>query len=336
MKYIPRVLRRIEWLVLFSYVVIVIVEVIVLRSLSGSPEANAIRYFTLFYVILLSIVVIRRQVVKPIQEMRAASIRFADGDYDERLPTYNNIELNELGQAFNQMAETIATSEQRRVELIGDVAHELRTPLNNIKITMEGLIDQVLEADQTTFFNVQHEVSRLQRLVSQLEMLSRAESDQIILNKQPVNLSILILDVVDRLGIQFEDKDVGLETAVSPKLPIISADLDKLTQILVNLLGNALQYTPPGGIVVISANNDNMNVSIAITDTGVGIAYDDLTRIFERFYRVDKSRARSSGGNGIGLTIAKHLVLAHDGRVWASSPGIDQGTTITFTLPLND
>lgn len=336
MKFIPNILRRVEWLVLFSYAVIIIVEIIILRNLSGSPEANAIRYFTLIYVILLSIFVIRQQIVRPIKEMRAASVRFAEGAYDQRLPAYNNIELNELGQAFNQMAQTIATSEQRRVELIGDVAHELRTPLNNIKITMEGLIDQVLEADQTTFFDVQHEVSRLQRLVSQLEMLSRAESDQIILHKQSVDLNGLIAGVAARLHSQFEDKGVGLETAVSPNLPLIPADPDKLTQILTNLLGNALQYTATGDSVTLSTSLDKTAVIITVADTGIGLVADDLPRIFERFYRVDKSRARSSGGNGIGLTIAKHLVLAHNGRIWAESEGLGRGTAVSFTLPLSD
>lgn len=336
MKFIPNIFRRVEWLVLFSYAVIIIVEILILRNLSGSPEANAIRYFTLFYVIFLSIFVIRQQIVRPIKEMRAASIRFAEGNYEQRLPTYNNIELNELGRAFNQMAETIATSEQQRVELIGDVAHELRTPLNNIKITMEGLIDQVLEAEQSTFFNVQHEVSRLQRLVSQLEMLSRAESDQIILHKRSVDLTALVVEVTDRLAIQFEDKGVQLETAVSPHLPPVTADPDKLTQILINLLGNALQYTAAGDSVTLSTSLEKTAVSITVTDTGIGIVSEDMPRIFERFYRVDKSRTRSSGGNGVGLTIAKHLVLAHNGRIWAESEGVNRGTAVSFTLPLSN
>ena len=336
MKSLSTILRRIEWLVLLSYIAIIVVEIIVLRNLSGSPQANMVRYFSFFSVILLSLIVVRQQIVKPIQEMRATSLRIAEGNYHERLPNYNNIEINELAQSFNQMVQTIETSEQRRVELIGDVAHELRTPLNNIKITMEGLIDQVLEADQPTFFSVQHEVSRLQRLVSQLELLSRAESEQILLHKQPVHLNRLLLDVTTRLGIQFEDKGVLLETDVSPNLPTIAADPDQLTQILINLLGNALQYTTPGGQVTLSADHDKTQMIIAITDTGVGLASNDLTRIFERFYRVDKSRIRSSGGNGIGLTIAKHLVLAHNGRIWATSQGLRQGTTITFTLPFNN
>lgn len=327
-------LRRIEWLILFSYTVIMVVEIVVLRNLSGSPEANLIRYITFFSVILLSLLLVRQQIVKPIQEMRKASLRMSEGNYQQKLPPYSNVELNELAQAFNYMMQTIEMSEQRRVALIGDVAHELRTPLNNIKITMEGVIDQVIAADQITFFAVQHEVSRLQRLVSQLELLSRAESEQIVLHKQKVDLPTLINDVVKRLAIQFEDKGVALETAVTPHLPPICADPDRITQILINLLGNALQYTPPKGTVTLTVQQENSQIVVSVADTGVGLAEADLTRIFERFYRVDKSRARESGGNGIGLTIVMHLVAAHNGRIWASSAGLNKGTTLTFTLPL--
>lgn len=330
---IKNLFRRIEWLIVISYFLIVVIEIIILRNLSGSPEANVIRYLTFFGTVLLSFIIVRQQIVKPIQEMRTASLQIAKGDYDHHLPSYNNLELNELAHAFNEMTATIAQSEQRRVELIGDVAHELRTPLNNIKITLEGLIDEVISAETTIYFDMQREISRLQRLISQLEKLSRAESDQIILHKQPITLSDLLHNIVDRLGIQFEDKGVHLELNVSADFPPIQLDSDRITQVVTNIIGNALQHTPKGGRVAVSAEHTTKEAIITVTDSGIGLAIDDLPRIFERFYRVDKSRQRSSGGNGIGLTIAKHLVQAHDGRIWASSLGRDQGTTISFTLP---
>ncbi len=325
--------RRIEWLIVMSYFLIVIVEIIVLRNISGSPEANVIRYLTFFGVVLLSFVVVRQQIVKPIQEMRAASLQVAEGEYGNRLPSYNNIELNALAQTFNVMTATIEQSEQRRVELIGDVAHELRTPLNNIKITLEGLIDEVISAESTTFFDMQREISRLQRLISQLEILSRAESDQFTLQKQLASLETLLHTIVERLAIQFEDKGVTLAVEISADLPLIRFDRDRITQVVINIVGNALQHTPEGGRVVVSAEYAANEATITVQDSGIGLAPADLTRIFERFYRVDKSRQRSSGGNGIGLTIAKHLVQAHGGRIWATSLGPSQGTTIRFTLP---
>ena len=335
MKFIQQLFRRIEWLIVLSYFVIVIVEIIVLRNLSGSPEANFIRYATFFSIILLSFISVRQQVVKPIQEMQAMSRSIAEGNYHQRLPAYQNIELNQLATAFNQMVETIESCEKRRVELIGDMAHELRTPLNNIKITLEGLIDEMVSAGPETYFNMQHEISRLQRLISQLETLSRAESDQILLNKQPVQLDALILETVGRLMVQFEDKGVGLETTIADEFPAASLDPDAITQILINLMGNAMQYTPAGGRVNVSADFDRNSITVRVTDSGIGISAEDLERIFERFYRTDKSRARASGGNGVGLTIAKYLVQAHNSRIWATSPGKNQGSTITVSLPRN-
>jgi histidine kinase len=133
--------------------------------------------------------------------------------------------------------------------------------------------------------------------------------------------------------VQFEDHGVALAPASAPGLPPVQADPDLITQVLTNLLGNALQYTPPKGCVTVTADHQAGELVTRVNDSGVGIPAADLTRIFERFYRVDKSRARSSGGNGIGLTIARHLVRAHNGRIWAESAGVGQGATLIFTLP---
>lgn len=335
MNFLLTLHRRIEWQHLFSYIAIVVVEIIVLRSISGSPEANVIRYFTFFTVVFLSVWVARRHIIKPIQEIKQASLHIAEGNYHDRLPSYSSIELNELAQAFNQMAETLHSTEQRRVELIGNVAHELRTPLSNIKVTMEGLIDHALSAEPATFFSILREVSRLQRLVHQLEELSRVESGQISLKKELVDQRSVVRDVCHRLGIQYEDKGVTLNLTGPETLPQLYVDRDLITQVLINLLGNALQYTPSGGTVTIRLTHKQSFVTCEVTDTGIGIPPDQLVRIFERFYRVDKSRARSTGGNGIGLTIAKHLIQAHGGQIWASSEGDGHGTTISFTLPIS-
>lgn len=326
--------RRIEWLHLFSYVVIILVELLILRSIGGTPEANVIRYVVFVGVVLGSLLLIRQQIIQPIQAMQQASLHIAAGNYHERLPHYNNVELNELAQAFNQMAATIAATEQRRVELIGNVAHELRTPLTNIRATMEGLVDGVLQPDQGTFLSVQHEVSRLQRLVFQLEELSLAESGQVPLRKQRVDLRSLIREVGGRLAAQYEDKGVQLVYDFAPDLPMLQVDPDRITQVLINLLGNALQATPPEGEVHVRVGHEGSDVIVRIRDTGIGIPPEELTRIFERFYRVDKSRARSSGGYGIGLTIARHFALAHGGRLWAESQGLGHGATLILALPL--
>jgi len=283
---------------------------------------------------------VAQRIVGPVQAMMHASRRIAAGDYHERVNVPGNDELGALAQSFNRMAETLELTEQRRLDLIGNVAHELRTPLSSIKGVMEGLVDGVLPADATTFLNVQREVSRLQRLVHDLEELSRVEAGQIPLDLRPVSIADVIRPVADRLRPQFEDKGVTLQVEIPPDLPPVWADTGRITQVLLNLVGNALQYTPPGGQVTVHASVAKKRrtgdgwLLITVSDTGIGIPPEHLPHIFERFYRVDRSRSRAGGGSGIGLTIAKHLVQAHGGRIWAKSAGVGQGSTFSFTLPL--
>ncbi len=275
-----------------------------------------------------------RRILGPVRDIVKASQRIASGDYHERVQVHGEDELGTLAQAFNRMAETLEQTEQRRLELIGDVAHELRTPLSSIKGTMEGLVDGVLPAEPATFLGIQREVSRLQQLVHDLEELSRAEAGEIPLDLHPVALADLVDAAADRLGLQFEDKSVRLRVDVPADLPGAWADPSRITQVLLNLLGNGLQYTPIGGQVTVRAWREDRQVVMELRDTGIGIPAEHLPHIFERFYRVDKSRSRTGGGSGIGLTIARYLVEAHGGRIWATSPGPNQGSTFIFTLPL--
>ncbi|MBI3942736.1 MAG: HAMP domain-containing protein [Chloroflexi bacterium] len=297
-------------------------EVLVVAALAAALAAVIVSIFT------------TRRIVGPIQAMMQASQRIAAGDYHQRVQILSEDELGALVSSFNRMAETLEQTERRRVELIGDLAHEFRTPLSSIRSIMEGLVDGVLPADPATFLDIQREISRLQRLVNDLLELSRAEAGQISLEIQPAAVSNLIHTAADRLQPQFDDKGVDLDVAVSQDLPLVRVDPGRLAQVLLNLLGNALQYTPSGGRVTIRAWHEGHAIAIAVQDTGIGIPAEALPHIFERFYRVDKSRARTGGGSGIGLTIARHLVEAQGGRIWAESPGPGQGSILTFTLPL--
>ncbi len=278
---------------------------------------------------------VTRRIVKPVQAMTAASQRIANGRYDERVQTVGEDELAELGRSFNRMAHELAQTEERRRQLIGDVAHELRTPLSSIKSVMEGLQDGVLRPEPETFASVEQEVNRLQRLVRDLEELSKAEAGQIPLEKEAVNPAELVETAVARLRPQFADKQVSLNTDIPPSLPVLTVDPARMTQVLLNLLGNALQYTPSGGQVTVRLSANDSVVQIAIQDTGIGLTVEQLSHIFERFYRVDRSRSRAGGGSGIGLTISKHLVEAHNGRLTATSPGPNQGSTFTISQPIN-
>ncbi len=295
---------------------------LIVGTLAGIVAALAASLFT------------TRRILQPIQAMIRASRRISNGDYHQRIKPPTQDELGALAESFNQMAEALDRTEHRRLELIGDVAHELRTPLSSLKSSLEGLVDGVIPNEPETFLGLQHEIGRMQRLVHDLEELSRAEAGQIRMELRPVAIGDLIGAVTARLRTQFEDKGVGLQLQIPRDLPRAQADASRTTQVLINLLGNALQYTPPGGRVTVHAGCDRSAVVVFIQDTGIGIASEHLPHLFERFYRVDKSRARTGGGSGIGLTIAKHLIEAQGGRIEAASAGPGQGSTFAITLPL--
>lgn len=290
---------------------------------------------------------ISRRVVNPIRQMMEVSRYIAAGHYRERVQVTSQDELGQLAQSFNQMAASLEQTEALRRDLIGNVAHELRTPLTSIKGYMEGLMDGVLPAEASTFQQIYHEADRLQRLVNDLQELSRIEAGAFQLNRQPLLLTDLVARIADRLSPQFEEKQITLQLNLPAQLPPVMADEDRLSQVLLNLIGNALQYTPAAGTVIITAEavpsthpfpkgppGSGPNLQVTITDTGLGIPPEHLAQLFTRFYRVDKSRSRAGGGSGIGLTIVKHLVEAHGGRVWAESQGIGMGSTFGFSLPL--
>jgi len=275
-----------------------------------------------------------QRVVTPVRAMMSASQRIAAGHYDERVQDRGADELGQLAQSFNQMAAKLQQVESMRRQLIGDVAHELRTPLTAIKGSMEGLMDGVLPASTETYHQIYQEADRLNRLVDDLQELSRVEAGAYEMDLHAVKLSALVKTVVKRLGGQFEEKNVELTVDLPSDLPHVQVDGDRIIQVLTNLISNALRYTPAGGQVTLHASRQGSHVHGIIKDTGVGISPEHLAHIFTRFYRVDKSRSRQAGGSGIGLTIAKYLVEAHDGRIWVESEGQGQGSTFTFTLPV--
>jgi histidine kinase len=298
---------------------------------------EALMYATLaamFAALVLS-VFFSRSVISPVHAMSLATQRIADGRYDERLQVNGNDELAQLAAYFNQMAEKLNEVESMRRRLIGDVSHELRTPLTAIKGSMEGLMDGILPATDETYQQVLAEAERLNRLVNDLQELSRVEARAYQLNIRPVDASALVRTVTKRLSPHAELKRITLDFELQPDLLHVLADEDRAVQVLTNLTGNALQYTPEGGRVTISAKRISNEIEFSIRDTGIGIPAEHLSHIFDRFYRVDKSRSRQAGGgSGIGLTIARSLIEAHGGRIWVESAGDGKGSTFNFTLPI--
>ena len=282
---------------------------------------------------------ISRQVVAPVRKMMTVSQRIAEGRYDERVPVRGDLlnrdqdELSLLALSFNQMASSLEQTEEIRRMMIGDVAHELRTPLTSIKGTMEALIDEVIPPEKETFHQIHTEADRLQNLVNDLQELSRVEAGAYELDIQPISVSDLLNTNIPKLALQYDEKKVTLLINQKSNQLIVRADPDRTGQIIINLLGNALQYTPEGGHVSLAAEERENEILFSVTDDGIGFTAEHKLHLFKRFYRVDKSRSRTGGGSGIGLTISQYLVEAQGGHIWAESPGLGKGSTFFFTLP---
>src|SRR5216683_1359608 len=280
---------------------------------------------------------VARRITVPLQLMTRASERISAGHYAERIevaPVHATDELGQLASSINALAVALEQTERRRLEVIGNVAHELRTPIATLEGYLEGLLDGVIEPTPQTWAMLHTEAGRLRRLVDDLQELSRAEARQIPLSLQPVAPQRLVQDALEPLEGQFAEKGLALEVHVPEDLPLVMADPTRAVQILTNLLVNALRYTPTPGKVELAVSREEDTVAFRVTDTGVGLTQEQLAHIFERFYRVDKSRSRAFGGSGIGLTIAQSLAQAMRGGIRVESAGLGRGSSFTLTLPL--
>ncbi|WP_420631986.1 sensor histidine kinase [Candidatus Leptofilum sp.] len=277
-----------------------------------------------------------RTIINPLRQVADSSQRIADGRFDERVavPKSSGEAMAQLVTSFNQMTTALEDVEQQRVALLGNIAHELRTPLTGLKGYLEGLMDGLFPANEETFAWMTQEVDRLGRLVNDIQHLSRIESGQFQLDFQPVAVNQLVQRVLAQLTVQAQSKQIALESQPPSDSLLVLADADRAAQVLINLVGNAIRYTPEGGRVWLTAQANGRFAEICVQDNGVGIPADALPFLFERFYRVDQSRARTSGGTGIGLTISRHLVWAMGGELTAVSDGLNQGSCFTFTLLL--
>ena len=267
--------------------------------------------------VLLSFV-LTRQVLKPLRAMQTATQRLS-GDYDARVAVTTRDELAELAHALNSMADSLAHTEELRRRLVADVAHELRTPLTNLRGYLEGFADGVVAPAPATLSMLHCEVVRLERLVDDLHQLSQVDAAELELRLEDVDLAHLIDRLVALQRPTIEAKELSMEITIGSDAGRLMADPDKLSQILRNLVENACRFTPVGGDVRISSERRGARHLIEVANTGPGIASDDVSRIFERFYRAEKSRSREWGGAGIGLAIVKGLAEAHGGSVGAQS-----------------
>lgn len=281
------------------------------------------------------------QITSPLKKLKNAAIAISNGQLDHRIEVRSRDEFADLAQAFNQMAEALTQSKAQREQMVSDVAHELRTPLSAIQGILEGMEDRVLPMDDDQVTALQTETQILNRLVGDLRILTLADAGQLNLEKSSTDLQPFLETTIERLRLLADQKDIHLSLSAESGLPSVEIDRVRITQVIANLVSNALRYTPTGGEIQISAKRQGeRQILIAVSDTGTGINPEALPYIFDRFYRADKSRARISGGSGLGLAIVKQLVEAHAGTVWGESPihtaadGSGFGTRINFTLPI--
>jgi len=279
--------------------------------------------------VVLSIV-LARMLARPIEEVGAAARRVAEGDYAARVPREGPEELVGLADSFNQMAESLERQETMRRDFIANAAHELRTPLTNLQGYLEALRDGVITADRATYESLWDEAERLVRLSRSLDALAEGDSATTPPHLEEIDLAMAIRQALDLAQPSLERASLRLDVDVPDRLPA-RANPDALAQVLGNLISNAARYTPAGGTVSVRAERRPSDLLVSISNTGDAIPPDDLPLVFERFYRVEKSRDRARGGAGIGLAIVKQLVEAGGGRVGAEST--DGLTRFWFSLP---
>lgn len=275
--------------------------------------------------------IVATRIVRPVHDLAAAATEISHGDYARRVAVRGSDEVTVLGRAFNEMAASLGSAEKRRRQLLSDVAHELRTPLATIDAYLEGLADGVVEPGAETWKILRTEARRLDRLTEDVSRVSRAEERQLDLRTERVAVATLFAAAADAAAPSFAAKDVKLDVRSSDGVRV-EVDPDRFGEVLANLLENALRHTPAGGEVTLAAQREGSDALLTVTDTGEGLAPEDLDRVFERFYRVDRARSRDRGGSGIGLSIARALVEAHGGRLWAESPGPGHGARFVCRL----
>jgi two-component system OmpR family sensor kinase/two-component system sensor histidine kinase BaeS len=310
---------------------------LVLTTLSISPPFIVvlgivplviISLFTAIITLFIGLLLMRR-IVSPLADVIAAAQAVTAGDLAVRVPLSGPDDFRALGDSFNRMVDTLQQNEQQRRNLLADIAHELRTPLTVLRGRLEGILDGIYTPDESHIAPALVQTRLLEKLVEDLRLLTLAETGQLPFERRPVHLG----DVTEQAAGLFEAeamaRDVTLTVSVAPDLPSVTADPGRISQIISNLLSNALRHVPDKGRVEITVKRVVEGVSLSVSDNGPGVPEADLPHLFDRFWRGEKSRARSSGGAGLGLAIAKQLVEAQNGRIYAQNQP-DSGLCVTL------
>jgi signal transduction histidine kinase len=280
-------------------------------------------------------IVMSRALAAPLNNLAEAARAIGAHHLSKRVEEQGSDELVAVARAFNDMAADLEQGEQLRRNLLADVAHELRTPIAVLQANLRAILDEVYPLDQTEIAQLYEQTRYLSHLVDDLHLLAQAEARQLPLHRQETDLTQLVKTTVDLFRPTAEAKEVSLQTQLPANSPTLQIDAARITQVLQNLLANALRHTPANGTITVSIQPGPETISLCIADTGDGIPPEHLPHIFDRFYRTDSARSRDRGGAGLGLAIARAIVEAHGGQIKATSQGMPgQGSQFTVSLPV--
>lgn len=282
-------------------------------------------------VALILALLLIRHLTGPLRNLAAAAHRIAAGDLTARVEETGEDELGKLAQSFNAMAESLEEAERSKRQMIADVAHELRTPITVLRAAVEGFEDGVLEPTPENLSTLKDKVHLTARLIEDLQQLALADMGRLSLRQEPFPLEPVIADIAAMIGPQLEDGGIQLALDLPPDLPPAAGDRQRIQQVLLNLMANALRHTPAGGEILVTARTDGSEIEVSVCDTGPGISPEDAAHLFARFYRGREERAAGTG-TGLGLSVAKAIVEAHGGRIWAENRPTG-GACFHFTLP---
>lgn len=277
-----------------------------------------------------------RGLSRPLRDLTAAARRMARGELQQTVPVRSDDELGELSRAFNQMSQALTRANQARRDMTADIAHDLRTPLTVISGYLEAMQEGVLEPTPARLAALHAEAQHLKHLVEDLRTLSLADAGDLVIRPQAIEVGPLLRRLEAAYGPQAERAGIALGIDLEPDLPTLLADPERMVQVLANLIANALQHSPAGGRITLSAGAEAEGIVLSVTDTGVGMSAEVLDRIFDRFYRADPARAGGGEASGLGLAIARSLVEAQGGRIEARSAGPGLGSAFRIHLPCRD
>jgi len=275
---------------------------------------------------------VSRQITAPLRRLAAAAYQVARGDLTVRVPVEGEDDLGQVSMAFNRMALSLAQQQHLRRQLMADIAHELRTPLSVIQAQAEAILDGVFPASPENVKPIHQQALLLRRLVEDLRELSLVEAGEMKIEHEPLDLAALAARVVAGVRTTAEEKGVQVDLTMASETVPVLGDAQRLEQVLLNLLSNAIRHTPSGGKVMVRVWAERGQGFCEIRDTGPGIPREQIAQVFERFWRADRSRSRRTGGTGLGLAIARKWVEAHGGRIWVESPP-GEGAIFTFAIP---